>query len=222
MFKGEWLFIDEVMKDYAGTKSMRFVEVGANDGVRGDHLNYWIQNFGWTGIMCEPLEYECSLLKQLYVTNPNIHVENVAIHSTLDRVTLYVPNPIKRRGTASIYKNNRNIWRHRKRLEKIKVPCCTVQSLIDKYKMHDFKILQIDAEGAELEVIQSIDLNRNCPDIINYEHKHIRRMGFEKQFLKILKPYGFEHIEYSLRDSVALRRSSVDVEAMKRKLIKKC
>lgn len=214
MFKGEWLLIDDVLKKYAGSQPVCFVEIGANDGIRGDHLNYWIQNFGWTGLMCEPLKVEFSVLEKLYSSNPNIHTENVAIHSFLKELTLYVPKLEKRRGTASIFKKNRNIWRHRKRLEKITAPCCTAQSLIDKHSLNQFKVLQIDVEGAELEVLKSIDLNKNCPDIINYEHKHIRKLGFEKDFQRILSKFNFELHEYSMRDTVAIRSGVISTEVM--------
>lgn len=209
MFKDEWLFVDEVIKRVYGSQSITFIEVGANDGVRGDHIHYWVSNFNWTGIMIEPLQDECNSLELLYKDRSNIHIENVAVHSSKQSVKLYVPKSEKRRGTASIFRRNRNVHRYRNRSNTIRVPSVTLQSLILKHNIEGLKFLQIDAEGAELEVMKSIDLDVNCPEIINYEHKHIRALGFEKEFLRILRRYRFNAIEYGKRDTVAIRNDIV-------------
>ena len=68
----------------------RFIQIGANDGVSGDPIYRFIQEFDWTGILVEPQkEVFDTKLQILYGTNPKIHLENVAVAEEYGHMTLY-------------------------------------------------------------------------------------------------------------------------------------
>ncbi|GMI09452.1 hypothetical protein TrLO_g6849 [Triparma laevis f. longispina] len=50
------------------------------------------------------------------------------------------------------------------------VRCITFPTLLKKHGITNFKVLQIDAEGADLDVIKSVDFNRYTPMLVHYEH----------------------------------------------------
>ena len=52
------------------------------------------------------------------------------------------------------------------------VDCITLDYLIDKYKIENLDILQIDAEGCDIEIIKMLKFDQIKPKIIQYEHKH--------------------------------------------------
>jgi len=50
------------------------------------------------------------------------------------------------------------------------VRCITFEALMEKHKVIDFKILQVDAEGADLDVLKAVDLGKYKPEIVHFEH----------------------------------------------------
>ncbi len=60
-------------------------------------------------------------------------------------------------------------------LLQIKVPCLTLNQLIEKHSFHALDVLQIDVEGHDLQVLETIDLDKYRPKIIQFEHGHLSR-----------------------------------------------
>lgn len=54
-------------------------------------------------------------------------------------------------------------------VEKIKVPCVSVMELFEKYFIYAPKILNVDVEGIEMEILQSIDFEKYRPLVIVVE-----------------------------------------------------
>jgi hypothetical protein len=53
------------------------------------------------------------------------------------------------------------------------VPAITFPSLIEKYDVEGYGLLQIDTEGFDYEVIKAAGIDRYRPALINYEHAHL-------------------------------------------------
>mmetsp|Transcript_9884 Transcript_9884/g.20064 ORF Transcript_9884/g.20064 Transcript_9884/m.20064 type:complete len:1039 (-) Transcript_9884:25-3141(-) len=50
------------------------------------------------------------------------------------------------------------------------VKCITFESLMEKHKVTGFKILQVDAEGADLNVLKAVDMDKYKPELVHFEH----------------------------------------------------
>jgi FkbM family methyltransferase len=84
-------------------------------------------------------------------------------------------------------------------IEGISVPCVTLHALISRLSWaHDVDVLQIDAEGADDEVIYASDTDRLRPRLINYERSHLteeRRQRLEA----FLTCQGYRILHWSVR-----------------------
>jgi hypothetical protein len=80
--------VAKVMKDFGS--SLRFIQVGANDGIYGDPIRDFIIKYQWSGILVEPQldVFEC--LKQNYAAcESNLIFANVAVSGNSEFLTIY-------------------------------------------------------------------------------------------------------------------------------------
>ncbi len=59
--------------------------------------------------------------------------------------------------------------------------------LIEKYQIKSIKNLQIDVEGAEFEIIKTIDFTKIDIEILEFESKHFDGIFFKVRNLRLLK-----------------------------------
>jgi hypothetical protein len=89
-------------------------------------------------------------------------------------------------------------------IDQISVPCTTSNALISRLSWaHDVDILQIDAEGADDEVIFASDTDRLKPRLTNYERSHLteeRRQRLEAFLIR----QGYRILHWSGADTVAI------------------
>lgn len=164
--------------------ALSFVQVGANDGMFGDPLRPYVLAHGWTGILIEPQPEVFERLKQNYADCAGRLVfENLAI-STDDKLTLYLP-PADWAGRGQTYAESivssnaqviaRQIGTDPANLRQIDVPAMTLNALVEKHAISELDLLQIDAEGYDWQVLQTLDLARFQPRLIQLESGHLDR-----------------------------------------------
>ena len=163
-----------------------FVEVGSCDF----DTNLPLLDNGWCGIFVEPSPKYNKQLSKLLNQNPNRHrarMECSAISdydgtieftqakdmSTGERISDW------RRGISSITADNHkgermfDIEDNAKWIDEVlEVPCMTLDSLIDKYKLPHINYLKIDTEGHETNILESYSFKIK-PAFIKLEHAHI-------------------------------------------------
>ena len=159
----------------------KFIQVGANDGVRFDGLYQYVTERSCQGIVIEPLPDIFENLKRNYQDYRGVTPINIAIHPILTEATIYRVDPTMVSDLAPWVSGIASFNRHH--LEKSgvpshsiiseSVPCTPLMPLIEKYDMLDATLLQIDTEGFDAEIIDMIDFNRFKPKLIKYEHKHL-------------------------------------------------
>lgn len=166
-------------------KPLKFVQVGANDGMYGDPLRSYVLNSGWTGILCEPQRDVFELLKQNYQGHSDqLIFENIAISSAVDNIELFrAPNISARQGMARLSEltvtssDPRTVSRQSghpvDRLEKFSIPTMTLDALVQKHKFEQFDVLQIDVEGFDYDVLKTLSLDKYRPAVIQFEHGHL-------------------------------------------------
>lgn len=157
-----------------------FIQIGANDGISFDPIYEFVTKNSnkIKGIAIEPLPSAFEKLQINYKKYTNIKTLNLAIHNTEKEMLLYSADPGKLnllpdtvKGIASFDKD------HHKRLnvpdEYIvtnKVPCLSLDELINKYQIEKIDLLQIDVEGYDSEIILNLDFSRIRPKLIHFEH----------------------------------------------------
>ncbi len=170
--------------------ALRFVQVGANDGEFGDPLRGYILQRGWTGILVEPQPLVFEALKRNYAgCEDRLIFENIAV-SRETEISLYLPPRDLKRDDDGIHARSvvssdagviaRQIGISKSALEMIKVPALTIDALLAKHGYTNFDILQIDVEGFDWAVLQTLDLTKVAPTIIQLETGHLSRPTLTK------------------------------------------
>lgn len=189
-------------------RETRFVQIGANDGVTDDPLHYFIVNYGWRGILVEPVPRIFESLKRTYARCPGLIFENVAISSREGLHDFYdVADPaepghglppwypelgsLSREVVLSHAREHPAIERH---LRVQQVACITFKSLCARHAVSTLDLIAIDAEGHDFEILGLIDFSHYRPRVLVYEHQHMT-LAQREQTQARLAAEGFEFAE---------------------------
>ncbi len=197
--------------------SLTFIQVGANDGKFGDPLRKYILKYPWKGVLIEPQPeiYEQLLLNYAGLED-RVCFENVAISNTPHQIPLYrLPGNLSRDDVAcdfasSVASSSQTITARQMRVKsrqlvKIMVPTARLDDIVMRYELNGLEILQIDTEGFDWQVLQTLDLTKTRPMLIQFEHGHLSPnvIGTMIQHLN-----SFDYLVYyggHESDSVAMR-----------------
>lgn len=162
-----------------------FVEVGANDPDSFESQTHHLEQAGWRGLLVEPIP---RLAAKARAVRPRSVVCEAACTSPdqVGEVEFLIPlvGAQQVTGHASLKANiDEHNYEH---FEKLRVKARTLTSLLDEQGTPPVDFLSIDVEGAELEVLQGLDLARYRPRLILLEdkhlyltkHRHLRRNGY--------------------------------------------
>lgn len=163
------------------TPAFKFVQVGANDGVRFDGLYPIVTSRKCSGIVVEPLPDMYRRLCANYADYPQIVPVNVAIHEHASSLELHRlrPDSVGRyegwaTGIASFDRNH--LLRHGIAPEDMiaeEVRCVPLMNLVRQTGTMDANLLQIDTEGYDAAILRMIDFATFSPHLIKYEHKNM-------------------------------------------------
>lgn len=177
-----------IARRLGGKARVRFVQIGANDGVQGDPLyRTIIKNANWSGIFVEPMKSCFLKLKENYEHSERFIFENVAIGNekgyrdfyyiserARDQPELALPAWADQLGSF----DREHIVQHLGDridpfIETKKVECITFSDLVRKHNAGNIDLIHIDTEGFDYHILRQIDLNIYTPSIILFEHKHL-------------------------------------------------
>lgn len=174
-------------------RRVRFLQIGANDGLRNDPIREFLVRDAWSGVLVEPLPEVFQLLRKNYPVArfPGLKFVNAAVtardgetlsfwtfkRSFLERLTLEKRLEFLRK--ASFDRNHLlgfldSATAAQSPIEEIKVATVTVASLARTYFADGrIDLLVIDAEGHEATILSTIDFAAFRPGAIFYESHHL-------------------------------------------------
>lgn len=180
---------------------LRFVQVGANDGVYGDSISRYALRYPWRGLLVEPQPDVYARLRQNYAKAPGqMLFENVAVGAAgrADLVLYRAKATAETDGTypSSVVSFDRAAVAQQLNLsvdalEEIKVPCVPLDSILSKHRWTDVDVLLIDTEGLDLEVLRSLTLAQTSPTIVQFEHGHLSPQQIDKA-VQYLSVHGYQ------------------------------
>ena len=175
------------------------VVIGAHSGI---HIKDLISEYvNQKVLLVEPVPYNYQILENDYKNNENIFISRNAIFDEAKKDNFYhvKKDSIKKLGKhwasqiGSFDKNH--ILNHKNKRFDIKdddiqiteVEFITFQDLVKKYSINSINKLQIDVEGAEYKIMNSIDYNKIKIKNIFFESKHFDGTFTEGEKLKEIK-----------------------------------
>ena len=216
-------FFDAFSK--AHHRRVTVAQIGASDGLRWDPVRPFIVRDKWDGILIEPLPGVFDLLKSNYKyleSKSKLIFVNAAVsasgpqalsfwtfsQSFLEKLPLEEQLDYSRK--SSINKEHVLRWartndRPEDVLTEIKVPCLTLNEIIDTYwKGPPVNLVVIDAEGHDACIIKSINFMAMRPEAVFFENHNLGEQKAEVYNLLTQNGYGVTEIG---GDSVALDKS---------------
>ena len=162
---------------FKGYKNGIFIDVGAHNGKSINNTLYFEENHNWTGINIEPLK---EVYNSLIVNRPNSININCAVCNN-DGETEFICNT----GYTEMISGIKDTFdpRHIPRLQLenkqhgscttiIKVETKKLETICASHNISHINYLSIDVEGAEFEVIKSINFDKVFIDVIGFENNY--------------------------------------------------
>lgn len=184
-------FLNDFSRSFT-TAPLRFIQIGANDGLRNDPLREFVVRDGWQGVLVEPLPPTFSLLKKNYTGKrfAGLRFVNAAVSSDSEKLLFWT---VREDFLKSLSHEQRLSYLRKASfdrehvlkfllrdghsedvLEKVEVACVTVEALAKQHFTNgEFDLLAIDAEGHEKSILSSLDLDTTRPRVILYESQHL-------------------------------------------------
>lgn len=200
-----------LLRAFPDLAGLRFIQIGANDGVRADPIRQKVIGHSWTGILVEPIPFFFEQLKKNYKGYPGLEFVNAALDTAAGTRTIYMLRP----GLAL------PDWAlglptfDRDRLEAIakglglteadivtaEVGTVTWDWLLSAFGSRPCDVLVVDAEGYDITLLRAAPLERWRPRVIQFENPSFspaERLAFYGELLNL----GYE-IASDGQDSIA-------------------
>jgi FkbM family methyltransferase len=181
---------------FKGFKNGFFMDVGAHDGVSLNNTFYFEKNNNWTGINIEPIKL---VYNKLVENRPNCINLNLAVCNNDGEADFIRNSGYTEMLSGLKYKYND---KHKKRIISensttnsksyiIKVNTKKIETITDEYNIKHINYLSIDVEGAEFDVIKSINFDKLYIDVIGFESNYEEE---SKEIILYLQSKGYNVI----------------------------
>lgn len=221
------LFVDLFSRLTNQLGTVRFLDIGANDGVTFNPIRPYVQKYNWTGILIEPNPPVFRKLSINYNYIPNVYLENCCIGPTAGEAAFYVVrnpqelnNPVVDQ-ISSLNKDHvlshlRMFFPERADLESlidaVPVRIRVVDDILESRGFENIDVLIVDAEGYDFEILRSINFSKLTPTIIIFESRHIPSHHTDALH-NLLDGAGFDLVPIGA-DGLAIRKGFVSDEAL--------
>jgi FkbM family methyltransferase len=172
-----------------------FVEAGANDGVSQNNTLYYEKNFGWHGILIEPIP---ELANKCKINRPKSIVGNYALVSddfkenflTMRYCNLMsvVKGGMKTKAEEDQHIKSGSELKNITSYE-VDVPVSTLSNILEKNMIKKVDFISLDVEGYELEVLKGFDFKKWQPSYILIEAR------YEDEINSFMDKVGYKKID---------------------------
>lgn len=170
---------DEFLEDniFKGYKNGIFMDIGAHDGISLNNTLYFEKQNNWKGVNVEPIK---TIYDKLIINRPESININCAVCNN-DGTAEFMCNT----GYTEMLSGLKNSVdpRHSQRIQRensqtdsttelITVTTKKIETICDEHNINHIHYLSIDVEGAEFEVIKSINFDKVFIDVIGFENNY--------------------------------------------------
>lgn len=167
---------------------VRFVQVGAMDGVSFDDFHGYVRMYGWAGLLVEPMPWHFERLQAAYARldpdGTRYRFERAAIAEADGTVRMLTIDPaaVDDGRIAACFGGMSAIWPPRNGLASegdaavvaawgrdIDVPALSLATLLARHDVRRIDVLCIDAEGWDFRILRQLDVSRWRPLVVRCE-----------------------------------------------------
>ena len=203
---------------YANKASgLNFLQVGACDGKAGDPIFEYAQKGIMNCFFMEPVPSTFKKLEENYAGVANTTLLNCALGEKDQICKFYTIEDLEACQIASFDRSFVEKWgpdfKKNAVITEIDVEVISYSSLLKKLNITHFDIVQIDAEGYDTEIVNTILLsNLPLPLFLNFESLHISKSSAKSFFPKLEKSYYYFHDNWN---TLAIRKNIFALSILK-------
>jgi len=166
---GQSQYVDKLLK---GRRNGVFLECGAADGETHSNSLFFEIHRNWTGIL---IEANPTRLRSLIRRNRNAFVVRSCLSVTTKPQMARFTMPRGGGGGLSSSLESKimkrfKIWSRSSVLPEIYVQCFPLTSILDALNVHHIDYLSLDVEGAEIEILKTVDWTKLTVDVLTIEY----------------------------------------------------
>ena len=185
---------------FSKNKIENLIQIGANDGVAFDELNFFIKKYKINSVLVEPIYESYKKLQNNYKNFNFVKLENSAISddNTINYLYKVDTKFLKYYGNhipAISSFDNKHLIKHgveSSHIKKEKVQSLTIKNLLEKYNITNLDLFFVDAEGYDGNIVCDFLDKVNFRSIIIFEYIHINNVIFKNLIKKLLdKNYSY-------------------------------
>lgn len=205
-------------------RAVRFIQIGANDGVRNDPIRKLVVQHQLPGLFVEPLPDLFARLQANYAGHPGVLFEQCAVGDQDGEATLYRVRPDSGlpdwlQGIGSFNKQHLSsrtfaVDDLERNVIPVSVPVLTITSLLTKHNLDGCDLLQVDTEGHDCRIVQAAIQAGLRPAIINYEFIHTHPSE-RARCKRLLMEHGYAFLDVG-RDTLAIRQAELSAATDRR------
>jgi FkbM family methyltransferase len=181
LFEKSDLTIEKILSHLFERKYIKYiVQIGANDGISYEYINYFIKKYKIKSLLVEPIKNNFKLLVKNYKNLNYVNLENCAISSNNEINYLYkVDEKYLKKYDASARAipsfNYKHLIKHgikKKHIVKEIINQISFLDLFKKHKINSFDLLYIDTEGYDCNLVNNFLQKIKIRPIIIFEWNH--------------------------------------------------
>jgi len=191
-------------------QQLTFIQVGAFDGSSDDDLTPLLAYENVQGVFVEPQPGPFAELERRFAGFNNVTLINAAIATKAGEQLFYSTGD----GSRLASFNRENLLRHGVadgNITSQPVRCLPLNHLLAEVGFKQLDVLQVDAEGYDLEVLSTIDIDRWMPTVVRFEYLHLANREVDR-YLGYLSQLGYKFLIQD-RDIVACHTGQTDRQA---------
>ncbi len=196
------LYYEDVLEfQFARSRNFIFMNIGAFDGLENDPISRFARHRRCNGILLEPQPGVFKRLCDNYRDFPHFKLLNMAIDETSgSREMYYIPPNIKglpawTEQLASFKKEH--LLKHESKapgltqhIQNQTIQTISFNDLLDQFKLDRIDVLQIDAEGMDVQLLYWFPFDRIKPSVLHYETAHMSTIE-HREVKNRLKSFGY-------------------------------
>jgi len=207
-------FDEVLLRVFSSLEGLRFIQVGANDGVLADPLFRYVAKCHWQGVMVEPMPGPFASLQARYSGNPRLTLLNAAVDDMHGQRELFHLKeqlsglPEWAAGLPSLQESRLvaaagELGLPTESVTSTKVDAVSWREVWTAFGDGECDLLVSDVEGDDIRILRQAGLQERRPKVILFEHACVgetERWAFYKE----LSRAGYE-LTTSAGDTVAWR-----------------